>query len=110
MAIYSTFFVAAPEALLAGFPGWKLPLDKPVQREVTNFFGTKQFIQTREPLWEDIVPGEELEPEFVVEEIKGDYAEYLENTASRVRSHGATLVFERPNQCRSRSARRAHGR
>ena len=52
MAIYSTFFVAAPDLLLTGFQGWKLPLEKPVTREITNFFGEKKTIETREPLWE----------------------------------------------------------
>lgn len=78
MAIYSTFFVAAPEALLTGFPGWKLPLDKPVKREITDLFGEQRTIETREPLWEDIVPGEEPVPEDGVVTIEGDYAAYLE--------------------------------
>lgn len=78
MAVFSTFFVAAPEELLSGFPGWKLPLDKPVQREITDFFGEKRTIETREPLWEDIVPGEEPEPEYGVVAIEGDYSAYLE--------------------------------
>jgi hypothetical protein len=78
VAVYSTFFVAAPEALLSGFPGWKLPLDKPVKREITDFFGEQRTIETREPLWEDIVPGEEPVPEYGVVAIEGDYAAYLE--------------------------------
>jgi hypothetical protein len=77
VAVYSTFFVAAPEALLSGFPGWKLPLDKPVKREITDFFG-ERTIETREPLWEDVAPGEEPEPEYGVVAIEGDYAAYLE--------------------------------
>jgi hypothetical protein len=48
VAVYSTFFVAAPEAILSGFPGWKLPLDKPVKREITDFFG-ERTIETRNP-------------------------------------------------------------
>jgi hypothetical protein len=78
VAVYSTFFAAAPEALLSGFPGWKLPLDKPVKREITDFFGEKRTIETREPLWEDIVPGEEPVPEYGVVAVEGDYAAYLE--------------------------------
>jgi hypothetical protein len=78
VAVYSTFFVAAPAALLSGFPGWKLPLHKPVQREITDFFGEKRTIETREPLWGDVVTGEEPEPEYGVVAIEGDYAAYLE--------------------------------
>ena len=78
MAVYSTFFVAAPESLLSGFPGWKLPLDKPVQREITDFFGKKRTIETRTPLWEDVGEGEEHKPEYGLVTVEGDYAAYLE--------------------------------
>jgi hypothetical protein len=78
VAVYSTFFVAAPETLLSGFPGWKLPLDKPVKREIMNFFGEKRIIETQEPLWDDVVPGKEPLPEYGVVAVKGDYATYLE--------------------------------
>jgi hypothetical protein len=78
VAVYSTFFVAAPDALRSGFPGWKLPLDKPVQRDITDFFGEKRTIETREPLWDDVVPGQEPVPEYSVVAIEGDYAAYLE--------------------------------
>src|SRR6185369_9269665 len=78
MAVYSTFFVAAPENLLSGFLGWKLPLDTPVQREITNFFGETRIIETREPLWEDEATDEELDREYEVVEGEGDYAAYLE--------------------------------
>jgi hypothetical protein len=78
MAVYSTFFIAAPDALLSGFPGWKLPLEKPARREVTDFFGEKRTIETREPLWEDEEAGEEPEPEYGVVAMEGDYAAYLE--------------------------------
>jgi hypothetical protein len=78
VAVYSTFFVAGPNVLLAGFPGWKLPLEKPIQREVRDYFGKNRTIETREPLWEDVVPGEEPEPEFGVVAVEGDYAAYLE--------------------------------
>jgi hypothetical protein len=77
MAIYSTFFVAAPDALLSNFPGWKPPLDKPVQREV-ELFGEKEIIETREPLWDDVQPDESQRPEYSVVAIEGDYATYLE--------------------------------
>jgi len=79
VAVYSTFFVAAPDALLSGFPGWKVPLDKPVKREITDFFGKRRTIETRAPLWEDIAPGEEPAPEYGVVAIQGDYAAYLES-------------------------------
>jgi len=78
VAVYSTFFVAAPEALLSGFPGWKLPLDNPVKREIRDFFGGKRTIETREPLWEDVVPGEEPVSEYGFVGMQGDYATYLE--------------------------------
>jgi hypothetical protein len=63
VAVYSTFFLAAPDALLSGFPGWKLPLDKPLKREITDFFG-QRTIETRAPLWEDVAPGEEPAREY----------------------------------------------
>jgi len=78
VAVYSTFFVAAPAALLSGFPGWKMPLDNPVKREIRDFFGGKRTIETREPLWEDVVPGEEPVVECGVVSIQGDYAAYLD--------------------------------
>lgn len=78
MAVYSTFFVAAPDALPRGFPGWKPPLDKPERRTVSNYLGETQTIETQEPLWEDDEPDEDSEPEFGVVAIEGDYGEYLE--------------------------------
>jgi hypothetical protein len=92
VAVYSTFFVAAPDALLSGLPGWKLPLDKAVQREITNVFGEKRTIDTREPLWEDVVPGEEPEQEYGVVAIEGDYATYLE-------ARLPAFVHEAPHWC-----------
>jgi len=77
VAVYSTFFVAAPESLLAGFPGWKPPLDKPVQREVTDIFGDREVIETRAPLWDDVEQGEPSAPEYGVVAVEGDYAAYL---------------------------------
>jgi hypothetical protein len=78
VAVYSTFFVADSDALLSGFPGWKLPLDKSIQREITDFFGEKRTIETREPLWEDVVPSQDPVPDYGVVAIEGDYAAYLE--------------------------------
>jgi hypothetical protein len=78
VAIYSTFFVAAPETLLSGFPGWKLPLDTPVKREFTDFFGGRRIIETRAPLWEDVEADEEGLPEYRVVAIQGNYEDYLE--------------------------------
>lgn len=77
LAVYSSFFVASPESLLSGFPGWKLPLPEPVRREITDFFGEKRMIETREPNWDD-EPDTEPEPEFVVTSMEGDYEKYLE--------------------------------
>ncbi len=78
VAIYSTFYLAAPDELLDGFPGWKLPLDEPEKREITSFFGGKQTIETREPLWDDIAAAEEPASEYGVVAMDGDYADYLE--------------------------------
>ena len=54
MAIYTTFFLAAPEKVVGGFPGWKPPLPAPVRREFLNPL-TKQLvvIETRKPEWPD---------------------------------------------------------
>ena len=52
MAIYTTFFVCRPEELVAGFPGWRLPLAEPVRREVKNpFTGKTVIVHSREPEW-----------------------------------------------------------
>jgi len=77
VAIYSTFFAAGPDAILSGFPGWKLPLDEPVKREIKDCFG-KRVIETREPLWEDVVPGQEPALQYGVVAMEGDYNAYLE--------------------------------
>lgn len=92
MAIYSTFFLADPNELLDGFPGWKLPLDEPEQREITNFFGEKLTIETRAPLWDDIAAAEEPASEYGVVPIEGDYAGYLE-------ARLPTLVRAAPHWC-----------
>ena len=79
MAIYTTFFLARPEELTSGFPGWKPPLPAPVRREYRHPF-TKQLIsvETREPEW----PAEEASgamPQFRAVAIQGRYEDYLEN-------------------------------
>jgi hypothetical protein len=78
VAIYSTFFVAEPDMLLASFPGWKLPLEQPVRREVTDIFGDTETIETRAPLWEEGPPGEQAAAGYGVVAIEGDYGAYLE--------------------------------
>ncbi len=77
MAIYSTFFVAAHEMLISAFPGWKLPLGKPLKRQISDFLGENRTIETQEPLWEDS-PAEEPAPQYSVVSLEGNYAEYLE--------------------------------
>lgn len=80
MAIYSTFFVCRPDELPAGFPGWKLPLDKPVLREMRNpFTGQTTVIETREPDWPEEEMSDESLPEIQVVAIQGNYQDYLEN-------------------------------
>jgi hypothetical protein len=78
MAIYTTFFLCKPKELLRGFPGWRLPLSKPVRREVRNpFTGEMMVMETQEPDWvanED----EGAEREYRVVAIEGNYEEYLE--------------------------------
>ena len=79
MAIYTTFFLARPEELTSGFPGWKPPLPAPVRREFRHPF-TKQLvsIETREPAW----PAEEERgaiPQYRAVAIQGRYEDYLEN-------------------------------
>jgi hypothetical protein len=38
VAIYTTFFVASDDELDAGFPGWKRPLESPIERPARNPF------------------------------------------------------------------------
>ena len=79
MALYSTFFVCDPKAVPRGFPGWRLPLEKPVKREFVNpFTGTKCVVETREPEWPEDQPEETT---FVAQVVarEGDYASYLES-------------------------------
>jgi hypothetical protein len=78
MAIYTTFFLANPSELLAGFPGWKSPLPAPVLRQFRNPF-TKQLVSTltRKPEW----PNEEnrtVTPQFRAATIQGRYEDHLE--------------------------------
>lgn len=77
LAVYSTFFVAAPGEILSGFPGWKMPLEAPVQRVITDFFG-RRTIETREPDWDEFEIDEPIEPELEIVSGEGDYAAYLE--------------------------------
>jgi hypothetical protein len=78
MAIYTTFFLCKPEDLPGGFPGWRLPLAKPVRREVRNpFTGEVAVVETREPEWLEEA-SEEPEREYQVVTIAGRYEDYLE--------------------------------
>jgi len=78
MAIYTTFFVCRPEELPGGFPGWRLPLAKPVRRKFRNpFTGEESVVETREPEWPDEA-GDEPEREYQVVAIEGSYEDYLE--------------------------------
>ena len=77
MAIHTTFFVCAPGDLPGGFPGWRLPLEESVRREVRNrFTGAVSIIETREPDWSDAAETPAPAPE--VAEIHGRYEDYLE--------------------------------
>ncbi len=79
MAIYATFFLAEPQEVLGGFPGWKPPLPAPVRRERRNPF-TQQLvtIETREPDWQDVERASEVRQHRVVAG-QGRYGDYLEN-------------------------------
>jgi len=93
MAIYTTLFLAQPEELLGGFPGWKPPLPAPVRREFRNPF-TKEFvtINTREPEWPETVPAI-ADRQFRAVSIQGRHEDYLEGRLTpfvRERSHWAT--------------------
>ena len=79
MAIYSTFFLSAPDQLHPGFPEWRLPLPQPVTRKTINPFTREDMtIQTRAPEWDDVDPNDPLFPEMAVVAIEGDYQAYLE--------------------------------
>ena len=79
MAVYTTFFLARPEELSNGFPGWKLPLPAPVRREFRDWF-TKQTVtvETREPEWPEEEQQNEM-PQYRAVAIQGRYENYLED-------------------------------
>jgi hypothetical protein len=78
MATYTTIFVCRPEELIAGFPGWLPPLEKPVRREIRNpFTGEVSVVESRDPEWAEET-SDESEIDYMVVAIDGDYAEYLE--------------------------------
>jgi hypothetical protein len=77
MAVYTTFFLCKSGELPGGFPGWRLPLAKPVRREFRNpFTGVTSVIETREPEWPED-EGDEPGREPRVVAIKGRYEDYL---------------------------------
>src|SRR5262249_9736786 len=68
-----------PEELPGGFPGWRLPLAKPVRREFRNpFTGELSVVETHDPDWPEDAP-EVLGREYQVVEIEGSYEDYLES-------------------------------
>jgi hypothetical protein len=85
VAIYTTFFLCKPSELLAGFPGWKPPLPKPVRRQVKNFFTSETInIETREPDWAEDEEIELTERQYGVVAIEESYADYLEGRIPQV--------------------------
>src|SRR5579859_7027686 len=79
MAIYTTFFVCDPQQLVAGFPGWRLPLPKPVKRKFKNpFTGKMMTVETREPEWAEGEGADPMDREYQVVTIEGSYEDYLE--------------------------------
>jgi hypothetical protein len=82
MAIYATFFLSEPKQLPGGFPGWRLPLPKPVRRQFTNpFTGELSTIETRHPEWPD-EQDDEFKREYRAVLIDGRYEDYLEGRLS----------------------------
>lgn len=78
MAIYTTFFLCQPGELPGGFPGWRLPLAKPVRRKFRNpFTGEESVVETREPEWPEEA-WNEAERDYQVVAIEGRYEDYLE--------------------------------
>src|SRR5262249_13358383 len=78
MAIYTTFFLCKPEELPGGFPGWRLPLAKPVRRQFRNqLTGEVSALGPGEPEWPEDA-GEKLGREYRVATIEGLYEDYLE--------------------------------
>jgi hypothetical protein len=83
MAIYTTFFLCKPEELPGGFPGWRLPLRKPVRREFRNpFTGELSVVETHDPGWPEDAP-EVLGRAYQAVEIEGRYEDYLEGRLPR---------------------------
>jgi hypothetical protein len=61
-----------------GFPGWLPPLPKPVQRQFRNpFTGEITTVETRKPEWPDGEDAENMDSEYQVMEIQGNYQDYL---------------------------------
>jgi hypothetical protein len=103
MAVYTTFFLCEPAELLEGFPGWQMPLEQPVRREIRNpFTGEFMVIESREPQWpDDDVEIPALNYHAIT--IEGSYEDYLESRLPpfvRQRPHwaakGLTLVELNP--------------
>lgn len=79
MAIYTTFFVCDPQKLVAGFPGWRLPLPKPVKRQLKNpFTGETITVETREPDWREVEDEGVTDCAYQVVAIDDNYKDYLE--------------------------------
>jgi hypothetical protein len=79
MAVYSTFFLCAPERLPGGFRGWKLPLREPVIRKTFNPFTRKEMTTTtRAPEWDDADLDEAQPRKHRVVAVSGRYEAFLE--------------------------------
>jgi hypothetical protein len=78
MAIYTTFFLCKQDELPGGFPGWRLPLKKPVRRKFRHPL-TREWsvVETREPEWPEDAD-EELDQDYQVAALEGRYEDYLE--------------------------------
>jgi hypothetical protein len=68
--------------LPAAFPGWRLPLPKPVRREVRDIFGEVSVIETCEPEWPDD-EDEPMDQKYQVVSSSGRYEDYLEGRIPR---------------------------
>jgi hypothetical protein len=78
MAIYTTLFLCTHAELPGGFPGWKMPLEQAVRREVRNpFTGQTIVVESNEPDWPEET-GDAAPQDYQVVAIKGDYQDYLE--------------------------------
>jgi hypothetical protein len=79
MAVYTTFFLCEPTTLVDGFPGWRVPLEEPVRREIRNpFTGELMVIQSREPEWPENNMDEVPDLNYQAITIEGSYEDYLE--------------------------------